>query len=58
VVRIQARAVERDGEQGDGGCGSRMGFRAAGSVDGLQLSGLSWWKSTARDGTTVEMACL
>ena len=24
----------------------------------FQLSGLSWWKSTARAGTTVEIACL
>src|SRR5690606_37448480 len=59
VIRIQARAVQRDGEQCDGCCGSRMGLMAAGGSGGcVQLSGLSWWKSTAREGTTVEMACL
>jgi hypothetical protein len=58
VVRFEASAAQRDGKQCDGGCGSRMGVGAAGRGDGVQLSGLSWWKSTAREGTTVEMACL
>ena len=57
AVGVQPLAVGRDREQCDTDLGSTGGDIVAGRI-GFQLSGLSWWKSTARAGTTVEIACL
>jgi hypothetical protein len=57
AVCVEPLAVDRNRKQ----CDVRRDGIAGGFVAGgirFQLSGLSWWKSTARAGTTVEMACL
>jgi len=46
---VGAIAAEGDTDQQTGG--PEIGGR-------IQLSALSWWKFTARAGTTVEIACL
>jgi hypothetical protein len=47
---VDALATQRDADQQARVVGDRGG--------GVQLSGLSCWKLTARAGTTVEIACL
>jgi hypothetical protein len=57
AVRVEALAVGGNRKQCDLGVDDTAGEFVAGRIR-FQLSGLSWWKSTARAGTTVEMACL
>ena len=57
AVGVEALATGCNRQKCDVGRDSGGGELLAGRIV-FQLSGLSWWKSTARAGTTVEMACL
>lgn len=57
AVGVQALAVDGDRKQRGLCRDDVVGEIIAGRIR-FQLSGLSWWKSTARAGTTVEIACL